>query len=354
MAHNVRDYLDSGFRRAKIEPQVITGEMMEFARQTLYDLLCSCANYIPLLWRVDTKPYGLYPNQRMLVLEDNTVDVLYATHRTINKYTAGTITSSAGGSPSSAFNTSDEDYFQQTSSNGSLMYDAGSGSTIKVETVGLMSYGDNEYLLDFQISDDGSNWRSVLMPSPNFGETHVSYPDRVWKWADISSQVQARYFRILETSGGVLSFRHVVFGYSMSELPMAALNRDQYFSLPNKNAPGRPLQYWKDRQENHPVLHLWHVPDDAQKFYQIMITRHAHVVEPTFEANLNIPMRWSNAVKCMLAEQLSMEYASLIPDPNWPMMLMTQSQAALRLVLPEERDNSPSTFRANIRGYTRK
>jgi hypothetical protein len=136
------------------------------------------------------------------------------------------------------------------------------------------------------------------------------------------------------------------------EITIARLNRDDYVNLPNKTFQGRPLQYWYDRQRDVPIMTLWPSPDKAATQNQITIWRKRYVMDVGgINDQLDIPQRWFDAVVYSLAVRLAEERTEV--DPQLIPMLSAKADLMLMSARQEERDNSPTYWSPNLRGYTR-
>jgi hypothetical protein len=151
-------------------------------------------------------------------------------------------------------------------------------------------------------------------------------------------------------TSSVFSLRSIQFAQSQQVIPMARLNRTDYFSLPNKQFPSqRTLQYWFNRQID-PEMYLWPVPNNNfQVFSMILELQPQDVGSLTNE--LYLPDRVVPFIQSALSHRLAMQF----PDAD-----ITRVQYLEQLALQartdfedEDRDKSPIYFQPNISYYTR-
>jgi hypothetical protein len=131
---------------------------------------------------------------------------------------------------------------------------------------------------------------------------------------------------------------------------MARMNRNDYFSLPNKDFLSvRALQFWMDRQVT-PEINVWPVPQNAFQVFQFVIELQPQDVG-TLTNEIAIPDRWVPAIQSQLSHRL----AKLLPgiDPARINMLKQDAAEATLSAEEEDRDKSPIFFRPNVSYYTR-
>lgn len=345
----VQDIINQAVRLCKIPTPDITAENLLTAKQDLFLLLSSLANQGAPLWCIEKVILPMEPNQIELKTPIGTVDILNGNFRSMSRL-IGAYTSSPGGIANYAFDSDYETACIQTGPDGYLSVNFGSnlnvGTTSLVTTVGIMPFGDQTYDLEFQRSDDGITWTTVLSP----GET--AYVDKKWVWYDIDSNLAAQYFRVRETGGGTLSIREFYVANTPLEVPLARMNRDDYTNLPNKTfSSNRSLQYWFDRQRVQPVMYLWPTPNYAASFNQIVIWRQRQIQDVTnYTQEIDVPQRWLDAVVFSLAYRLALKLPNVGADLS---ILKGEMREAMYYAQAEERDRSPVYFQANISPYTR-
>jgi hypothetical protein len=175
--------------------------------------------------------------------------------------------------------------------------------------------------------------------------------DRQWQYYGINTTQAFNYYRLNNrTTGSTMSMRAIQFAQSQQVIPMARLNRTDYFSLPNKQFPSqRTLQYWFNRQID-PEMYLWPVPNNNfQAFSMILECQPQDVGSLTNE--LYMPDRAVPYFQAALSHKLAMQ----LPGIDMSRVLYLEKQALdLRTQFEEEdRDKSPIYFQPNISYYTR-
>ncbi len=136
------------------------------------------------------------------------------------------------------------------------------------------------------------------------------------------------------------------------EIPVARINKDDYWNLPNKTFQGRPVQYWCDRQVDGPVMWLWPSPGVQFVFQQITVLTHRQIMNTLdMQGNIEIPQRGFDAVWSSLGERLRM----LVPavDKKETMDVPAFAAQCRRAFWGEERDDSPIFLQVDLSPYTK-
>ncbi len=339
--------IEKAVRKCNKDPSVLPSEMLLEAQSELFLMLSSLVNDGVPLWTVTPQVYGVHINQNLLQFSSGTLDISNMLYRTNVLPSGGTPYSSAGGNAANAFDQNLTTACTQTSSDGYISYQF--QSPVVITTVGVLPNSTRTLNPVYEYSSDGVTW-SQAAPISSAASTFTA---GTWYWQDIynlSSANQALYFRIRETSGGILDMTEVVFGQQPYELPMARTNKDDYQNLPNKLINGRPLQYWFDRQIT-PQAWLW--PASQYEFNTIVAWRRREIQDVgSFTDILELPNRWLDSTVWDLAFRMAMMPVMSV-DPGRLALLERMSAKMMNRVWTEERDNSPVYYQANIRGYTR-
>jgi hypothetical protein len=337
----IDDIINHACRRCKVKPSTLDAEAVETFGHNLYLLTSALANQGYPLWCLEKVILGPVQGQAQLTTPQGTVDIENAILRQVTIPT-GTAASSAGGTAANAFDQSLLTNCTQTSADGniSLTY----ATVQQIVNVGIMSAATLSYALVFERSTDGSNWTTVLTVAAQ------SYTAGTWYYFDIDAQPSTTLaFRVRETGGATLNVTELVFGSAPTEQPIARLNKDDYFNLNNKTSQGRPLQYWLDRSRVAPILNLWPAP--GQSFYQVVLLRHRHIMDPGVYTNeIEVPQRWYDCIVWGLASAMAVE----LPEVPGEIMAYVDQRyrRALLEAQTEERDNSPIKYGPNISIYT--
>lgn len=311
--------IDNAFRRCRVRPEQITAEYLDTASDVLYLLLSDLANNGIPLWCIEKILLPLYEGVNDVVLPLGTIDTLNQNLRTIQA-ASGTVVNTATTSTTTF-----------------------AGATTVIMVGILWSAASAPIALERW---DGAQWILVQTETP----TAVAGQ---WTWFDLAAFVSGTQFRVRATSG-VLSFTQIVLADSWTEIPMARMNRDDWFNLPNRAFKNnQPLQFWFDRQVPQPIIHMWPAPDSsvpAQKL--ISMLRHRQIMDVgTLTEEIEVPQRWRKAIVTNLAVELAREIPEV--DPAVIPDLITARDEAMQGARNEERDNSPTRWAADISMYTR-
>ena len=136
----------------------------------------------------------------------------------------------------------------------------------------------------------------------------------------------------------------------MCSSDLARLNRNTYYSLPNKQFQSqRSLQFWYNKGVEQ-TLYLWPIPQDNFQCYQIVIEKELQDVG-TLTDQLYAPNRWLNAIQSMLSHRLAMQLPGV--DMQRIGYLDQKAQEALVDAGNGEEDMAPIYLQPNISYYTR-
>lgn len=314
---NALKVVDTAFRRCRLPAQAISSEMQQYALDALYLLLSELANPRTPSWCIEKVLLPMYQNQPVVTLPLGTVDVLNLNYRTIQPV-SGTATVA------------------------STSYTMSFGSATQVATVGV-DWSASGVALTFQTSADGATWATVGTQAAGAAANEIT-------WTDIEAPVAAEYFRI--TSGSTINYNSIVLGNTPNEIPLGPLNRDAYVQQSNKIFPGRPSNYWFQRDIPRPVVNLWPAPFQAAEAAQLVLWRHRQIMDTqNLRQEVEVPQRWLEAIIAKLAARVAAETpvvaAELVPQ------LEQKAVAAEQRAWDGDNDGSPIQINPGISAYTR-
>ena len=339
---NVGQLIEYGFREAGKPAEEQTAQYVDAARQSLFYILQNLSNRGVNLWMLENKLIGTIKDQTIITLPEGTVDVREANWRYVvtpevfdalptNNVNAGNLFHE--NLNTYATSTTLENYF-------GAEYD----TSMRIFQVGFNSYGDATYNFVFETSEDGITWTTrKTLPA-------ITLKDREWYYFPVDPSAGHFFYRLRETVAPTFSLRQLSFSYTQQDIPLARLNRDDYWNLPNKQFESqRSLQYWFDRQIT-PQMYLWPIPNDDFQVFQLIIEKQLQDVG-SLTNELYIPNRWIAAVQKQLSHQLALQ----LPNVDLARVQYLEQQANLWLnqAESEERDKSPIYYTPNISYYTR-
>ena len=342
---NVDQLISYAFRDAGKTSEEITPEYVDAARQALFYILMNMSNRGVNLWMLENYLIAPLNTQQSLSLPPGTIDVREAnwvytvTPQPTDVIPVTNINASIlfdGNLDSFATSTIGENWFGATYTQGQSIY-----------YVGFNAYapsGTATYNLVYEYSDDGITWYTKQI----FPEVTLS--DRQWKYFNINLTEPHVFYRLRETVLPTFSLRQIAFSTSQQVIPMARLNRDDYWNLPNKQFPSqRTLQYWYDRTID-PSMYLWPVPNNDFQLFQLIIEKELQDVG-SLTNELYVPNRWIGAVQALLSHKLAIQ----LPQIDLPRIQYLEAQATKLEydAAQEERDKSPIYLQPNFSYYTR-
>jgi hypothetical protein len=340
---NTGKLIDRAFGRCKIAPQQITPEYQSIAQDLLYLFLSTLTSKGIPLWSIQKLILPIYQNVQDVPCPTSTVDVLNCNLRTSDRL-AGIYTASTG----IAANAGDGDittFCVQTAPAGNITLQVASPTLFN--TVGFFPGVTGTWDIEVQWSVDNVNWNTV------YENTALDVSEGEWFWADIEGIPQSgvSYIRLQAVGTTVLNIAEWVVQTLPEEIPIAKINRDDYANLPDKWFPGRPVQFWFNKQIPQPFITLWPTPQYQFTFNQIICYIQSYLQDVgTLTQSLQVPQRWFPAILPELARQLNMEIPEAKGDPN---ELAMEAKNQLDLAWASETDGSPTYLRPRIWNYTR-
>jgi hypothetical protein len=135
-------------------------------------------------------------------------------------------------------------------------------------------------------------------------------------------------------------------GIPQTDINISRISVDTYATIPNKNAQGRPIQVWINRQSGvltptgvaSPTINVWPCPDQ-DNYYTFVYWRLRRMQDAGGGANIqDVPFRFINCLAAGLAYYISMK----IPDAAQRMPVLKQIyDEQLQLALDEDREKAP-------------
>jgi hypothetical protein len=314
---NAIKVVDHAFRRCRLPAQAITAEMQTYALESLYLLLSDLANIKTPSWCIEKVILPMYENQPIVTLPNGTVEVLNLNYRTLQPVTGSVVSTS-------------------------LAYTVNFTTQTTVDTIGI-EWSANAVPLTFQVSTNGIVWVTVGTSSDTATAGQIT-------WTDISGALAYQYFRI--TSTLPISYTAITMGNLPQEIPLGQLNRDSYVNQSNKVFPGRPSNYYFQRDLPQPVVNLWPAPFSAAEQAQLILWRHRQIMDTqNLQQDVEIPQRWINAI----VDGLASAVASETPAVDMQLMAILTQKAAISLQRAWDGDNDGSPIQINpgIGVYTR-
>jgi hypothetical protein len=314
---NALKVVDHAFRRCRLPAQAITAEMQTYALDSLYLMLSELANIRTPSWCIEQLILPMYENQPLITLPPGTVEVLNLNYRVLQLLSGASVTTSTS-------------------------YTVNFTTQTVVNTVGI-KWSAAAVPVNFQVSTNGSSWTTV-------GTSSVTASAGDITWTDISGALAYAYFRIVATSG-TLNFSAITLGNLPQQIPLGQLNRDSYVNQSNLQFPGRPSNYYFQRDLPEPVVYLWPAPFSAAEQAQLILWRHRQIMDTeNLQQEVEVPQRWLQAIVDGLASKVAAE----TPQVDAALMPLLEQRAAVSMQRAWDGDNDGSPIQINpgIRAYT--
>ena len=314
---NALKVVDHAFRRCRLPAQAITAEMQSYALESLRFMLNELANIKTPSWCIQRVILPMYQNQPIVTLPAGTVEVLNLNYRTLQLLEGASVTTS-------------------------VSYTVNFTTQTTVSTVGI-KWSAAAVPVTFQVSTNGSVWTTV-------GTSSVAASAGEIVWTDISGALPYNYFRILASSP--FSFSAIVLGNLPQEIPLGQLNRDSYVNQSNKIFPGRPSNYYFQRDLPEPVVYLWPAPFSAAEQAQLILWRHRQIMDTeNLQQEVEMPDRWQEAIINGLAARMAAETPAV--DANLIPILEQKAAMSQQRAWDGDNDGSPTQINPGIGVYTK-
>lgn len=346
---NVDQLLNYAFRDAGKTAEEITPEYINAGKQALFYNLMDLSNMGVNLWLLENQLYGTTTAQQQLVLPKTTIDVreanwVYIQNLQISQAlpidNAGSATLFDQNLDGFATSTISKNWFGASYTQGQAVFYVGFNAYVPGNNQALTA----TYNLAYETSDDGITWTTQQV----FPATTLH--DREWAYFNISTTPNYVFYRLRETVLPTFSLRQIVFSQSQQVIPLARLNRDDYWNLPNKQfGSQRSLQYWFDRTIE-PSMYLWPVPNNDFQMFQLIVEKQMEDVG-SLTNQIYVPDRWLPCIQAQVSHKLSMQLPGV--DMGRITYLEAQAEKMFLHASEEDRDKSPIYFQPNISYYTR-
>lgn len=329
VAFDTRTVIDRAYGALGLLPQQITGEKIQIAQDLLGLVLTDLVNTANPLWCLEKLLITLTEGKRDYTLPIGTSDVNRAFFRTMNNITPVAFTNLPA----------------------AYTFDFGllpDGVTNNDTSVGTWAI---DWAIAtpvfFQSSEDNATWTTIGRSGLTTGSGSGTI------WYDMDNNKAQRYWRVIPQVGvfGVPSLVTARVYNTPSDVQMYRMNKDDYWNMTNKFFPGRPLQFYLQR-DLQPYMELWPQPN-AQAAQNLMpVYRQRHIMDVgSLQQAVEVPTRWFYTVIFALGDALA--FCTPEAKPDKIQLVQARAQQMLNRTWTEEVDKSPVKFNINLRQYTR-
>lgn len=149
-------------------------------------------------------------------------------------------------------------------------------------------------------------------------------------------------------------------GQNQTDININRISESTYSTIPNKNAVGRPIQVWINRQSgattptgvNYPQINVWPTPNAPGNQYTFVYWRLRRMQNAGDGVNTqDIPFRFLNAMVAGLAYYLAAKIPDL--DMQRAVALKADYDQQLQLAMDEDREKASIRFVPRNFSYTR-
>lgn len=340
---NVGQMIEFAFREAGKTAEEQTSQYIDAGKLALFYILQNLSNRGVNLWMLETQLIGTVKDQTIVTMPPGTVDVREANWRYIVTPAISGALPTANANAGNLFDNNLDTHATSIAGSNNWFGASYTGGE-RIYQVGFNSYGAQTLNLVYETSNDGVTWTT------RYTLPEITLADREWYYFPVDPSPGYSYYRIRETVLSTFSLRQLSFSYTQQDIPLARLNRDDYWNLPNKQFQSqRSLQYWFDRQIT-PQMYLWPIPDNDFQLFQLVIEKQLQDVG-TLTNELYLPNRWVGCVQKQLSHQMALQIPGV--DLGRIQYLEGQANQWYEMAAAEERDKSPIYYAPNISYYTR-
>ena len=343
----VDQLISYAYRDAGKQAEEITPEYINAGRQALFYILQNAANRGINLWLQKIEVLGPKAFQQFMKMPTNTVDILEANWiYVVNPSITSALPTDNPNSPVLFNQTTNADLsLFATSTLAKNYFGATFAQPTRIFYAGFNSYGAATYNLDLEVTTDGVNWTVIQSLD------EVTLADQEWYYVALNTTQNFIGDRFKNRSTtATFSVRAIQFAQSTQVIPLARLNRTDYFNLPNKQFPSaRSLQYWFNRQID-PEIYFWPVPNTNYQIFQFILELQPQDVG-SLTNELYLPDRWISYIQAALSHRLALQ----LPGADMGRVAYLEKMSLdLRTQAEEEdRDKSPIYLQPNYSYYTR-
>lgn len=330
-----RRIIDLAMGACKMKPQQITGETIDQAMSLLWLWLTDLALDGAPLWCIEKIMIPLYDNVANIALPTGTYEMKAINYRT------PVLVSSAF-----AYNAPNVNCAFGTATVATSMAIQWSSSAVPVA-------------LNVFASADGVNYVPLNVTNYIWPVAQGLTGQTVWYDLD-GCPVSAQYLRLVPASAtanlsgitGVYIFGGQTNTSGQTEIPLAPLNRDDYFNLPNKTFNNRPLQFWFDRATPIQYLRTWSVPSGVLLTNCLVAQRQRYIQDVgSMSQTIECTPHWYTAAIDGLAVKLN----RYVPDtdPSTTAGNIAAAAESLTRAWGGEQEPGPLRYTPSIGCYTK-
>ena len=314
---DVSRILEKAVRRCGLSPQVLTPEIVDFAKEDLFLLLMGLIDRGLNLWCIDRFQFAVKRGQATYTLPVGTLDILNAQFVTPFRL----------------------DYTQVSGS--------GFTSVSFADVTDVVEFGVKFSVLPtapvlFQSSEDGGSTWKTLVTISEFPEVGM------FSWHSLPVRASVKDYRVQSSALGTVS--DLFLSAQVREIQITPFNRDDYSNQPDKNFMSTTVTNYFFEKLVTPRITFWPVPSTDERFVAMFRYRQIQDVG-SLTTELELPTRWYEAVIWQLALRLAFEFPSV--DSSRRAEVSQMADKMLGEVEGGETDSAPVYFAPNIRGYTR-
>jgi hypothetical protein len=339
---SVDKIINHALRRCGLTTPQNEPEIILLAKDNLEYTLLDMNNKGVPIYLVQKVLQGFQPQKWIYNLPTDTYDIFNTNWRQFNQVNAV----ASGGVDPQFLTDSNWHTWGYTTDQFTLL----SSQPIYFDNFGLCFFEQQTVQLKLEVTLDFLTWTEVI------SYPLQTYTDGQWIWYDMDNPLYGVAMRVTTVTGATLSLRGFVSGdpNSAYEQATAKMNRDDFFSLPQKGIIGSPINYYFQKTIT-PQLQLWQSPPQSNCFnwLYVMYVLKAPIAENmSLPASIQTPKWYVDSIIWGLAAKMAWELPNVSPERV--NMLMQQKDAAIELAGSANADSSNINLIGNsIAAYTR-
>jgi hypothetical protein len=344
--------IKEAFERCGKLSDIVTANESQSAMRSLNIMFSNWLNRGLNLWAVDQQMIQLVPTQATYSFPVGTVDIINDECKlaSITRQLNGTAYSNAGGVAANAFDGDPTTACTQTSPNGYISYDYGTGVAFPILYVGITSFVTNTYSLAVEYSNDNATWYNAFTGFDSSIDSNTTQPINYIAgqiiWLVPSLSILARYWRIRETGGATLNIAEIYFCIPNFSKIITRLSREEYISISQLTLLSDVSAFIVNRQVT-PTITFWPTPSLTTQYTVAIFNRKRMFQDVAdFVSNVDTPQRFFEALASGLAASLAQKFA-----PEKYDSLKAQADSAFTSAASNDTESVPLRLQPDFSSY---
>jgi len=329
-------------RRCGVTSPTLTPEQIDMAKNNLRFTLMDLHNRGIPIYRVESTFLGFKPYKWEYTLPQDVYDITNINWRRVSFLPS----LATGGIDPEFLGMQDWNTWGETTDKFTLT----TSQVFFYDGYGLCFKGNQTVSFDIENSIDGINW-NIIKSYPL-----ALYEDGQWIWEELGTPTEGNQIRLTLKNGDKISLRfwQITQPTSSFEQVVTRMNRDDFFSQPQKGIIGSPWNWYLQKTVD-PVLMLWQSPAESNVFswiYHIYYIKAPNFDKLSLPSNIQVPLWFVDGIIWKLASRMAWELPQI--DRANINLLEQKAEQALNETEASNSDLSGTSLIGNVlSAYTR-